>query len=400
MGLDIKTLFVADVGVLFMTAGVSFYLWRQYRDIVGLLWWSFATATEGAGLLLLGLFGPVPPPAVGIPAATLLVAGFLMVWESMRRFNGRPAAKGRLVVLILAFAAVLGAAVFMGADLRQRASLLMLAMALCAAASAWEVTFGASTALRSRFALTAVFSVIAAVLARRAILTGLLSSDEAVTSFTDLLGDGMPLINSIGMLCLCVGLVMMANERAGGRYRRLALTDELTGLPNRRFFLEQGGRLSRRAELDRSIACVLMMDIDYFARVNERYGHAGGDQALVAFAGLLQQHMRPTDVVGRYGGEEFCALLMGTATEDAARIAERLRAAVAGLIVDLGDQAVEFTVSIGVAPLRDCDLAAAIRNADAALYRAKARGRNQVAAGEGDMPDPSGAMEARLRIIG
>ena len=65
-------------------------------------------------------------------------------------FNGRPAAKSRLVVLILAFAAVLGAAVLMGADLRQRASLLMLAMALCAAASAWEVTFGASTALRSR----------------------------------------------------------------------------------------------------------------------------------------------------------------------------------------------------------------------------------------------------------
>jgi diguanylate cyclase (GGDEF)-like protein len=398
MGLDIKTLFMADVGVLFMTAGVSFYLWRQYRDIVGLLWWSFATVTEGAGLLLLGLFGPVPPPAVGIPAATLLVAGFLLVWESMRRFNGRPAAKGRVVVLILAFAAVLGAAVFMGADLRQRASLLMLAMALCAVASAWEVTFGASTALRSRFALTAVFSVIAAVLARRAILTGLLSPDEAVTSFTDLLGDGMPLINSIGMLCLCVGLVMMANERAGGRYRRLALTDELTGLPNRRFFIEQGGRLSRRAEVDRS--CVLMMDLDYFAAVNERYGHAGGDQALIAFAALLRQHVRPTDVVGRYGGEEFCALLMGTATEEAARIAERLRAAVAGLVVDLGDQAVEFTVSIGVSPLRDCDLAAAIRNADAALYRAKARGRNQVAAGEGDMPDPTGAMEARVRIIG
>jgi diguanylate cyclase (GGDEF)-like protein len=136
-----------------------------------------------------------------------------------------------------------------------------------------------------------------------------------------------------------------------------------------------------------------MMDLDYFAAVNERYGHAGGDQALVAFAALLQQHMRPTDVVGRYGGEEFCALLIGTATEEAARIAERLRAAVAGLIVELGDQAVEFTVSIGVAPLRDCDLAAAIRNADAALYRAKARGRNQVAAGEGDMP------EARVRII-
>jgi hypothetical protein len=157
MGLDIKTLFVADVAVMLMTAAVSFYLWRQHRDIVGLLWWSFATGTEGVALLILGLFGPVPPPTAGILSGLLLVAGFLMVWESMRRFNGRPAAKGRLVVLMLAFTAVLSVAVFMGADLRQRAGLLMFALALCAAASAWEVTFGAAAALRSRFAVATVF---------------------------------------------------------------------------------------------------------------------------------------------------------------------------------------------------------------------------------------------------
>ena len=179
MGLDIKTLFVVDVAVLFMTAAVSFTLWVQHRDIAGLLWWSFATAAEGLAMLIVGLFGPVLPPTMGFPAALLFVGGFLMVWESMRRFNGRPAAKGRLLILLLGFAAVLVTALVMGATLQQRAGLLMLALAFCAAASAWEVTFGGTPPLlRSRFALTVVFSVIGVLLARQAILTGLLPSER------------------------------------------------------------------------------------------------------------------------------------------------------------------------------------------------------------------------------
>src|SRR5258707_359385 len=275
MGLDIKTLFVVDVAVLLMTAAVSFTLWFQHRDIAGLLWWSFATAAEGLAMLIVGFFGPVLPPALGPPTALLFVGGFLMVWESMRRFNGRSAAKGRLAILLLVFAAVLVAALLLGAALHQRAGLLMLALALCAAASAWEVTFGGiPPLLRSCFALTAVFSVIGVLLARQAILTGLLSPVGSETSLVGLLGDSVPMINSIGMLSLCFGLVMMASERASSRYRRLALTDDLTGLPNRRFLLQQGGRLSRRAGLYGSTACVLMMDPDHFAGGNQRCGHA------------------------------------------------------------------------------------------------------------------------------
>ena len=207
------------------------------------------------------------------------------------------------------------------------------------------------------------------------------------------------MINSFGILSLCFGLVMTASERTSSRYRRLALTDDLTGLPNRRFLLEQGGRLGRKAGLYGSTACVLMMDLDHFAEVNKRFGHAGGDTALVAFADLLRQYMRPTDTVARYGGEEFCALLMGTDLEEAAGIAERLREAVAGKAIDIGGHAVKITVSIGAARLRDGDLAASMRDADAALYRAKALGRNRVAAGEGDRADTPRPMKAGFRIV-
>ena len=143
------------------------------------------------------------------------------------------------------------------------------------------------------------------------------------------MGDVVPLVTSIGIVCINIGLMMMATERLSTRYRKGALTDELTELPNRRHFLEQADRLSRQAKRDRANACLLMMDLDHFSAVNQRFGHGGGDQALVAFARLLREQVAPTDIVARYGGEEFCAFLVGAAVSEGTRIAERLRTTVA-----------------------------------------------------------------------
>ena len=126
-------------------------------------------------------------------------------------------------------------------------------------------------------------------------------------------------------------------------------------------------------------ACILMMDLDRFARINERFGHAGGDRALAAFAALLREHIRPTDLVARYGGEEFCALLVDTDVTEGERIAQRLRTAVADLAVDLHGQPIGFTVSVGVAALQGDDLGGSIERADKALYQAKQQGRDCVA---------------------
>jgi diguanylate cyclase (GGDEF)-like protein len=185
---------------------------------------------------------------------------------------------------------------------------------------------------------------------------------------------------TISLVCLSVsGLSMMEQERQLKRLEQAALTDELTQLPNRRFFDERGGRLTRRASRRGAPACILMMDLDRFARINERFGHAGGDRALAAFAALLREHIRPTDLVARYGGEEFCALLIDTDVTEGERIAQRLRAAVAGLAVDMRGQPIGFTVSVGVAALQRDDLGGSIERADQALYRAKQQGRDRVA---------------------
>ena len=130
-----------------------------------------------------------------------------------------------------------------------------------------------------------------------------------------------------------------------------------------------------------------------------RFGHAGGDQALKAFASVLWEGMRRRDVVARYGGEEFCAFLPETEAAEAMLIAERLRRAVAALSINIGGASVAITVSIGVAPVRGSDLMQAIRAADAALYQAEGWGRDQVAlAVDGDQPSPT-ARKPNFRVV-
>ena len=169
------------------------------------------------------------------------------------------------------------------------------------------------------------------------------------------------------------------------RLRRDGLTDALTGVANRRFFerrlREEVCAWERRRD---TLAC-LLVDIDHFKRVNDRHGHPTGDQALIQVAGALSEGLRSSDVLARFGGEEFVLLLPGTVLEEAEEVAQRLRANVARLNVSGKDNAsLQLTVSIGLACLAPDTGASAdaahwlLQQADSALYQAKAAGRNQV----------------------
>jgi diguanylate cyclase (GGDEF)-like protein len=133
-------------------------------------------------------------------------------------------------------------------------------------------------------------------------------------------------------------------------------------------------------------ACVLMLDIDHFKQINDTYGHAGGDMALQHFAALMRAELRSIDSCGRLGGEEFAILLPGASLEAAQRIAERLRLKLAESSVEIDGKSVALTASIGIALLHPADVNpdAVLQRADAALYQAKATGRNRVVA-EPDM---------------
>jgi len=163
--------------------------------------------------------------------------------------------------------------------------------------------------------------------------------------------------------------------------KRLAATDALTGAVNRRAFLERGsGELARAARANRPTT-LLALDIDHFKAVNDRFGHPGGDSMLKALVAMLKRETRVSDIVARLGGEEFCVLLPETPAEAAMPVAERIRHEAEQLAVAHGEATIRATISIGVAQIsgRIRNLDALVAAADAALYAAKAAGRNRVA---------------------
>jgi diguanylate cyclase (GGDEF)-like protein len=164
------------------------------------------------------------------------------------------------------------------------------------------------------------------------------------------------------------------------KLRRLATTDGLTGAMNRAELLAVGQRETEISLRSGHDLAVLMLDVDHFKGINDRYGHAGGDCALRHLAALLRAGIRSVDILGRLGGEEFAIVLPATAPWAAERVAERLVAAVAGTTAAFGDTPIAITVSIGLAVRRDADrsIEQIIARADDALYRAKLGGRNQV----------------------
>jgi diguanylate cyclase (GGDEF)-like protein len=159
---------------------------------------------------------------------------------------------------------------------------------------------------------------------------------------------------------------------------KLASTDPLTGLPNRRYFLEAASREVERVRRFGRLASVVMIDLDHFKTLNDTYGHAAGDEALRSVTRVCR--LRDIDVFARWGGEEFVAILPGTDEEGAFIVAEKLRCAVSGARVEVGSNHIDVTASLGVAQVwaHDKAIEEALGRADDALYDAKKAGRNCV----------------------
>ena len=170
--------------------------------------------------------------------------------------------------------------------------------------------------------------------------------------------------------------------------RELATRDELTGLPNRRYMLEMMRLEGLRVRRSHQPLLMAQLDLDHFKAVNDTHGHAGGDLALQAFARTVVASVRATDILARWGGEEFVLLMDNTMAEDGAQLLERVRAAVAAMPVALpGGAALHLTVSVGAAQLHtDETPVALLQRADAALYAAKRQGRDRVVWAPQDAP--------------
>lgn len=182
--------------------------------------------------------------------------------------------------------------------------------------------------------------------------------------------------------------VALDNAQLIHELENLATTDSLTRLHNRRHFLERAEAEFERSRRYQRPLSIFLLDADHFKEINDTYGHETGDQALRLLASICRQNLRQLDVIGRYGGEEFVVFLPETSMAKAMEVAERLRAGVEEIKIDVaGGGSARITVSIGVATAtsQTDSIAALINEADRALYEAKRSGRNKVVFSRGDM---------------
>ncbi len=163
---------------------------------------------------------------------------------------------------------------------------------------------------------------------------------------------------------------------------RLAVTDSLTNVHTRRYFLERFDEEIKRAAAKKIKLSFLMLDVDHFKRVNDQYGHLTGDHVLKEVALIIKESIREIDIAGRYGGEEFCVVLPDTDLEGALLVAERIRKATEQRLIKAYDTAIKVTLSIGIStyPANGKQIEELMDKADWSLYRAKAHGRNCVIA--------------------
>jgi diguanylate cyclase (GGDEF)-like protein len=157
------------------------------------------------------------------------------------------------------------------------------------------------------------------------------------------------------------------------------LQDAMTGLKNRRFLEEYIDTLIATVQRQKTNISILMLDLDYFKMVNDTYGHDAGDTVLKSLAKILKQSVRASDIVIRYGGEEFLILLQNTSGDAADQVAEKIRASVEAMKIPVGGTTLQKTISIGIAdfPNDSETFWQAVKYADVALYQAKETGRNR-----------------------
>jgi len=379
MNLDINTLFMVTIYVEAVLGLLLLFVWVQNTAITAVAWWGFAHIVRAASVVLFGMYGSVPDLISIDLANALLFTAFAVTWTGARVFDGKPVEPIYLVTGAVLWLLVCRLPVVMeSVDAR-----VLIASGIITGytwLTAFEFWGGRKEALVSRLpAIFMLFAHGALFLLRTPLITALPWSPTnrvfgsvwlTVISFEALL-----FTISIAFI-----LLAMAKERTELRHRTAAMVDPLTGIANRRAFLQDAAALGKRQIGNPRTATVLLIDLDHFKSINDRFGHAIGDRVLELFADIARQTLRATDLLGRLGGEEFAVVLYDAPQDKAAAAAERLRVAFAQATQDVEGRPVCATISIGMVHCQTplLDVTSLLAQADQALYFAKERGRNRI----------------------
>jgi diguanylate cyclase (GGDEF)-like protein len=380
MYLHVPTILLLTVLVALLTGVLLLFSWTQNRSHRSLAWWGIANLFGGAGAALLAGRGRIPDLLSIDAANTILFIGYGAMLCAARQFVG-----WRTDLRFLFGGALLWLIVCQLPAFHASPAARICFVSVTIAIHSWVVAYilikGQTERLASRFP-AATWACVHGVLCLIRIPICLLGApmNEPNLISHPLIGlfAVEAMIQLIAMSFLQIG---MEKERAELHQKLAAQTDELTGAANRRSILQGADTLLATCR-DRNVrAAVLLLDLDHFKSVNDRFGHAVGDNVLKATARTLSEALRKGDLFGRVGGEEFACCLPNTSAREAFAVAERIRGAISELCLAYSSGAVSVTASIGIASTdRDgYDFPQLMKAADAALYEAKAAGRDRVA---------------------
>ncbi len=348
-------------------------------DLKGISRWALGDGALALGFLFLGLRGAIPTTLSIVGANTIIIMALACYHHALKEFDGqRPGAS--LYVAVMGVGAAFVYFQWAQADMAVRTVLLSAAVAYagvgCAQAVPARKIF---PPMLGRRLIGGAFIGLTVLMVLRGIVIVITRPTQENLLTPNPMNVIMCVFVFIIVILINIGFMLMCNDRVAAENRQLAVTDSLTQTYNRRSIDALVQAELDHARLHGCSLVVLFIDIDHFKRVNDTYGHAAGDALLREFARVARRHIRADDVLGRYGGEEFLAVLRHTPLEEAERIAERLRDAAATIILEPLSQA-RVTISIGVAVAGSYgyDRDQLIRRADHALYAAKKRGRNRV----------------------
>jgi diguanylate cyclase (GGDEF)-like protein len=379
MSLDINTLFLVTIYVEAMLGLLLLFAWVQNAGIMAVAWWGSAHLLRAASVVLFGMYGSVSDLISIDLANAVLFTAFAVTWTGARVFDGRtPNPLGLLAGAALWLLVCRMPIITESIDARVLISSGIITTYTWL--TAYEFWQGRGEPLVSRW--PAIFMLFAhgALFLLRTPLSAILPWSANSQVFESVWMTVLSFEALLFTIAIAFILLAMAKERTELRHKTAALIDPLTGIANRRAFMEGGALLSRRHVSSAKAAAVLLVDLDHFKQINDTFGHAVGDRVLQVFADTATASVRPFDLVGRLGGEEFAVLLYDCDKQKALAVAEQVRADFAMQAVEVDGRPVNATVSVGVAMCEQgpLDVSTMLAQADQALYHAKERGRNRV----------------------
>lgn len=379
MNAHVPTLFLMLIAVnVTLTLSVGLVARGKLRD--GMAYWAAGLACNAAGYVLFALRGQVSDLLSIVLANVLFASVFALFTEGVFQFQNRRPRRWLVWLPVVATALLFGALIPWQAARVVAGTIIFSAQSAAIMVSLLQrrkTTVGVG-----QYFMVAGFLMMIIAFAFQGVGT-LLRKDEVTSIMTPhFVQTVIFLVATISVVVVSLGLVVMIKDRADELNRNLAMRDELTGLINRRSLLESLAQHLSAAKRHGQPLSLLMVDIDFFKRVNDTYGHLSGDKVLKTMASSIVQRTRAQDVPGRLGGEEFLVILPNSTEQGAWQLAENLRQGVeATAFQAVSGEPIAITVSIGLCALSQLpdpqcdDLIAA---SDQALYRAKAAGRNRV----------------------